>query len=751
MTRIQFRLGLRLVWQGREYVISECIHGGQIQLKDQLTNNVTTVKAVALVQLLFQGDLQFLEVDACSGNQNNRLAYMSADFTQVSPELRESAKRRYSYVARVLELTRQKLTDSNLKPIIEQVSNEIEDTDPPSGLTVYRWVKDYLASGKDIRSLIPKHIAKGNRKSRLEPEVKKIITNAISQVYLKPEQASGSDVYDRVIIEINQCNRIRSAVGTEKLEIPNIAAIYRAINKLDSYEKASCRYGLSIASQMYDPVLNGPRPTRPLERVEIDHTKLPLFVVDTENRLPIGTPWLTSAIDKYSGVTLGYYASFEPPSYLSVMQCLLHAIRPKNYLHTQYPSVENTWDAYGLPEVIVVDNGKEFYSTHFEDACLQLGIVIQYSPPKMPWYKSAIERYFGALNSQLLSDKPGKSFSNFLMKYDYDPLKNAVVSFEALQEMLHIFIVDIHHQSSHPELKSPRADVWKTAISSFPPALPPSSQELLVLIGNITTRKITRRGVEFEGLYYNSCELARLRSSNQESEKTIVKYDPTNISRIYVFDSKEHKFLEVPALAQEYTHNLSLWQHQVVKQLARQSADKVDIVALALAKEKIQRIVEQEWKTTKKGKTRTAMARWLGIGSEELNTGNQELSPPEQIPNLNLIRGNGDAPQVDNSSSSTIEITGISELGSAFNSHPSPEANSSAVTVEENKVDNNNTREVGPVSVGAITQKKQKRSPDKKSTPSDLTELVSVSAALADEWKPDLSGWDVSIGLPSSL
>jgi putative transposase len=739
------------VWQGREYVISECIHGGQIQLKDQLTNNVTTVKAVALVQLLFQGDLQFLEVDACSGNQNNRLAYMSADFTQVSPELRESAKRRYSYVARVLELTRQKLTDSNLKPIIEQVSNEIEDTDPPSGLTVYRWVKDYLASGKDIRSLIPKHIAKGNRKSRLEPEVKKIITNAISQVYLKPEQASGSDVYDRVIIEINQCNRIRSAVGTEKLEIPNIAAIYRAINKLDSYEKASCRYGLSIASQMYDPVLNGPRPTRPLERVEIDHTKLPLFVVDTENRLPIGTPWLTSAIDKYSGVTLGYYASFEPPSYLSVMQCLLHAIRPKNYLHTQYPSVENTWDAYGLPEVIVVDNGKEFYSTHFEDACLQLGIVIQYSPPKMPWYKSAIERYFGALNSQLLSDKPGKSFSNFLMKYDYDPLKNAVVSFEALQEMLHIFIVDIHHQSSHPELKSPRADVWKTAISSFPPALPPSSQELLVLIGNITTRKITRRGVEFEGLYYNSCELARLRSSNQESEKTIVKYDPTNISRIYVFDSKEHKFLEVPALAQEYTHNLSLWQHQVVKQLARQSADKVDIVALALAKEKIQRIVEQEWKTTKKGKTRTAMARWLGIGSEELNTGNQELSPPEQIPNLNLIRGNGDAPQVDNSSSSTIEITGISELGSAFNSHPSPEANSSAVTVEENKVDNNNTREVGPVSVGAITQKKQKRSPDKKSTPSDLTELVSVSAALADEWKPDLSGWDVSIGLPSSL
>ncbi len=743
MTRIQFRLGLRLLWQGREYVISECNSGGQIQLKDQMTNNVTTVKVAALVQFLFQGDLQFLEVDADLSNKNNRLVYMSADFTQLLPELRELAKRKYSYVIRVLELNPHKLTGSNLKPIIEQVSNEIQDTEPPSWLTLYRWVKDYLASGKDIRSLIPKHIAKGNRQSRLEPEVKKIITNAISQVYLNPEQPTGSDVYDQVILEINQCNRIREAVGTEKLEIPNIAAIYRAINKLDSYEKARCRYGLNIAAQMYDPVLLGPRPTRPLERVEIDHTKLPLFVVDVENRLPIGTPWLTSAIDKYSGLTLGYYASFEPPSYLSVMQCLLHAIRPKNYLDTQYPSVKNTWEAYGLPEVIVVDNGKEFYSTHFEDACLQLGIVIQYSPPKMPWYKSAIERYFGALNSQLLSDKPGKTFSELLMKYDYDPKKNAVVSFEALQEILHIFIVDIHHQSSHPELKSPRANVWKKAISYFPPALPPSGEELLVLIGNITTRKITRRGVEFEGLYYNSCELARLRSSNQKSEKTIVKYDPSNISRIYVFDSNTHKFLEVPALGQEYTHNLSLWQHQVVKQLARQEALKVDIVALALAKEKIQRIVEMEWRRTNKGKTRAAMARWLRINSEQLNTGDEELSPSKDIFQLNLIPDNGDISQIDNSSSSPIEITGISDLGSAIDSYPLSEANSNVPTVEENKINKDNTITVSSLSPNP---KKPKRSANKKLEQSGQNE--NVTAPSPDEWKPDLSGWDVSIGLP---
>lgn len=313
MTRIQLRTGLHLVWQGREYVIEQCFSSGQIQIKDQLTNTKSTLKATALTQLLFQGELQFLQLDAPATNQVTRIG-LSADFTQMPTELREEAKRRYKYVERVLESNISKKNESELKPIIEQVSNEVEDPQPPSWLTLYRWLKDYEASGRNIRSLVPKHLAKGNRQPRLHPEVQKLVEKAINQVYLKPEQAQGTDVYDRVIIEINQSNRFRETLGQEKLAPPNIAAIYRAIHTLDPNSKAVGRYGKRIASQMYDPVLVGPRPTRPLERVEIDHTKLPLFVVDIENRMPIGTPWLSSAVDKYSGVNLGYYVSFNPPS-----------------------------------------------------------------------------------------------------------------------------------------------------------------------------------------------------------------------------------------------------------------------------------------------------------------------------------------------------------------------------------------------------------------------------------------------------
>ncbi|MBO3461555.1 DDE-type integrase/transposase/recombinase [Aetokthonos hydrillicola Thurmond2011] len=738
MKRIQLRNGLHFWLHGREYVIKQRLAGGNFQICDVVTEVLSKIKETSLIQLIFQGELE-LELTQSTGDKSRKTDYRLADFTQIPEELRLDAKRKYSYISCVLELDLQVRTKATLQPVIEKVSSSINDPNPPTWLTLYRWLKTYLNAGQDIRALVPRHFSKGDYRPKLHKEVIYIIDRVIQSIYLDTSQPDVADVYDEILRQITHENQTRAMLAEKPLKIPHRSTIYRIISRLPPLTVATGRYGKRIAEQMYNPVLSGPRPTRPLERVEIDHTKLNLFVVDTENRLPIGRPWLTSAVDKYSGVTLGYYLSFDPPSYLSVMQCLLHAISPKNYLHAQFKSVENTWDTYGLPEVIVVDNGKEFYSTHFEDACLQLGIIIQYCPPKMPWYKSTIERYFGALNSQLLSDQPGKSFSNFMKQYDYDPLKNAVISFEALQEIIHIFIVDIHNQSSHPELKAPRSKVWSLAIEEFPPALPPSNQELFVLIGSITTRKITRRGVELFGIIYNSSELASLHSMSKEASKTTVKYDPTDLSQIYVFDQITRQFKEVPALNQEYTLRLSLWQHQVIKQLARIESEQVDIVALALAKEKIQRIVEREWSLSKNNKTRTSLARWKGTLRNNFLTENLESS--QQV-----IRNDTD--KVDTFSSTKSVMTGISDLGSAFNDYPANQVvDSNAFSTEIKSVDNSSTQVDGLKSASTSIQKKRQRRTSKKLTTS-VEEKVSDSLAETAEWKPDLAGWDVSIGLP---
>ncbi|MEJ6485769.1 Mu transposase C-terminal domain-containing protein [Nostoc punctiforme UO1] len=95
----------------------------------------------------------------------------------------------------------------------------------------------------------------------------------------------------------------------------------------------------------------------------------------------------------------------------------------------------------------------------------------------------------------------------------------------------------------------------------------------------------------------------------REREKATIKYDPTDLSTIYVLDPNSHQFIVVPAMNQKYTQGLTLWQHKVIKNLAAIESKRVDIIALALAKQKIQEIVEREWQKSSKGKTRKLITK----------------------------------------------------------------------------------------------------------------------------------------------
>jgi putative transposase len=335
------------------------------------------------------------------------------------------------------------------------------------------------------------------------------------------------------------------------------------------------------------------------------------------------------------------------------------------------------------------------------------------------------------------------------------------VSLEALQEMLHIFIVDLHNQSSHPQLLAPRAEVWSKAISQCPPTLPTNLQDLRVLVGAMEKRVISRKGVELYGLYYNSPELARLRSNYEPEdnrrkdgkrprEKATIKYDPTDLSTIYVLDPTTHEFLEVPAVNQEYTQGLTLWQHRVIKNLAASSAKRVDLVALALAKQQIQEIVDREWQQSHRGKTRKSMARWLGIGLSE-NKGSEFSASTEQLKEQPQMA----TPETDRELTNFFEpspsIMGISALGNAYNRERNL-SDTHHLSIEVSK------QEEIPEFIDpdkSSVKKSKRKSTVKQSQKSvnseQLTPLSPESEPVEtpDEWKPDLTGWEVSIGLPT--
>jgi putative transposase len=625
---------MHIEFQGREYVIEERLPNGDIKLTDIAFNESKSVAQDKLLDALFDGQLEFLgDGRTTSSIQRKMVTAFVDDITMLeSTDPRKiEFKRRLAYVKQIQAANLSSFNAATLEPIIKRVHREIKDhKSMPCWKTVYYgWFVPFIVSGGDVRVLVALFRRRGNRKRkftgsqkckgqkfteterRKAEEVAAVVDEVINEEFMNEQRLSAAEVYNRLEQRITDINQFREV--NDQLPCPHPDSLYNIISKMDEYEKDKARHGKLYAEQKHEQRKQGPRPTRPLERVEIDHTKLDLFIIDSETRLPVGRPMITVIIDKYSRMIVGMHVGFDPPGYLSVMLCLLHAISPKSYVKTDFPSVENKWNTYGIPEQIIVDNAQEFYSEDFDDACLQLGMLPAYSPVKHPWYKGSIERFFGTQNRRLLHTQPGTTFSNIIAREDYDPKKNAVISFDAFIEMLHIWIIDVYSQDLHKGLGDIPAHVWEEGIKHFPPTLPRRKQELRILVGHIEQRKISRSGIKLYNLTYNDDRLA-LPRRELKGKKAKLKFNPDDLSIIYINNPKDDSYIPVLAEDQEYTKGLSLWQHQVIQRYVRKNIrSRINRDSLRRAKKKIQAIVDREWLQNHKATTRVRMARWKRI------------------------------------------------------------------------------------------------------------------------------------------
>ncbi len=622
MPRVQFAQDMLVKFCGRICRIVEKLPDETIKLRDTKTDTVTIHTYQGLVKAFFDGELEFYVPE--SGGKKN---YKKADYTLSDDSLQIEAKRKEDYVKACLALAQNRCSGKTLEPIIAEVAEQ-KGEKAPSASSVYRWRKSYVDGGMDIRALIPLYVNRGNATPRLDPDVYTLIDEVVHEDFLQLDRITVAEACERLENKIDLDNKYRAS--RDQLTYPDRSTIYRMIDKIDPFDKAAARYGVEYARRLYDPAMQGPRPTRPLERVEIDNTTLPFFVVDEQSRLPLGLANLTGAICAGTKYIWGFHLGFEPYSSLTVMNCLKHAIRDKSYVKEQYPEIVNTYDSFGLAETIFCDNGKDYLGKPFQDACDQVGMNLEYAPIKMPWYKASIENYFGKIAKSLLQNLPGQTFSRLFKDDGYDPLKHAVISFDALMEILHIWIIDIYHQRFHRGIQGVPAKRWQEGIKKYPPALPQQLSDLDAMLGIVEERIVSKSGIEFLGLYYNSEKLAAFRRTIEPGQKVKLKVDPTDISFIRVFTPFES--ISVPAVSQEYTRGLSLWQHNVIRRLARQEAKSVDIKALNAAKRKINEIVEREIIFTKKTSTRAKMARWMGIGRNAVGAkGTQASNIPETV------------------------------------------------------------------------------------------------------------------------
>lgn len=139
---------------------------------------------------------------------------------------------------------------------------------------------------------------------------------------------------------------------------PSWDAIKARVARKDERLLLQDREGAEAARARFAPVVGEYRASHALEVVQIDHTKVDVFVIDSVHREPIGRPWLTLAIDVASRMVAGLYVSLESPSSTSVALAIRHLVLPKEPWLARL-GVAAEWPVDGAPEALHLDNAKE--------------------------------------------------------------------------------------------------------------------------------------------------------------------------------------------------------------------------------------------------------------------------------------------------------------------------------------------------------------------------------------------------------
>jgi len=365
----------------------------------------------------------------------------------------------------------------------------------------------------------PEGFPKG--RGRLPDEVDQIIAAEIELFYLTRPKPNLAQLVRRVEY---MCLERRLPAPTRKTVANRVAAINR--NRL-----VQARDGEKAAADRFRPVTAHYSADVPLQIVQMDHTRADIIVVDEHFRKPLGRPILTLQIDIATRVIPGFYISLEAPSATSAGMAVRHAVLPKaTWLEER--AVELDYPVHGIPDVIHLDNAREFHSHAFTRGCQQHGIGIVYRPRRTPHYGGHIERLIGTMLGEVHL-LPGTTFSNIQEKGDYDAEGHACMTLREFERWFTLQI-GIYHGTIHSELGVPPLVAWKEAIgtNTVRLRLPADHRRFLLDFLPFEMRRVRREGIELFHAFYWHGALANLVAN--WDRKLPVKYHPLNLSAVFV-------------------------------------------------------------------------------------------------------------------------------------------------------------------------------------------------------------------------
>jgi putative transposase len=280
------------------------------------------------------------------------------------PPLLERAQYRLSVIEPLLSLPPEQQTYDAVANRVKELKATQTGDEPLSPASLYRWLKAYKNSEYDIRSLIGNTLKCGHKgESRLQTAQDTIIYGVIDDLAFQRTKITNRILFQEIAVHISEENATR--LQNDQLSMPSLATVNHRLRQYKVSERYAAKHGKVETERKYKLYRRTETPRLPLERVEIDHTRADLMVVDETDNLPLGRFNLPFCLDVCTRYPLGYYLGFEAPSANSILQCLHRSIRPKPNTREMY-GTKHEWVAHGVSHMLITDHGKDFTSKHLE-------------------------------------------------------------------------------------------------------------------------------------------------------------------------------------------------------------------------------------------------------------------------------------------------------------------------------------------------------------------------------------------------
>ena len=379
-----------------------------------------------------------------------------------------------------------------------------------------------LNGSDELLALIPDFQGRGNRQPRLSEAQEAALQEVIDNEFLNARASN-----------LKHCHRVLKTLCEERqIPLPSYPTLIARIDALPQQHADGARHGKRVAYQNSEfvHVLHADTPvhgSRNFQYVHMDHTQLDIELISSKTGRPCGRPWLSIAIDAYTRRIVGIYLSFDPPSYRSNMMLLRDIVRRFKR----------------LPQFIVVDNGADFRSHDFECFCAVMQIHVRFRPAGRPRHGAVMERIFGRLHSDYIHNLAGntKALKNVRQSTGkFLPSRLAEWSLDILYYGVEYWAFTYYGNYVHSTLGMSPREAYERSIKHAGERehrIVTLTRDFLILTCPTVSRKGLRtvdrqRGIKVHTNYLYWCP--EFRNPQLDGKKVPVRYDPWNISTVYV-------------------------------------------------------------------------------------------------------------------------------------------------------------------------------------------------------------------------